>query len=511
MAPSKLPLHEALVDPKTGKVNIGSAWSNILSSASSSSNESEIQTIVSRTIATSITIIGDNAITSSNIQEASIEGINIANATIKGINIKNATITGDNIDEATIEGINIANATITGANIENATITGDNIVSGTITATQIEDASITGIKIANATITGANIELSTIVGGNIANGTIESGNIASQTIQAGNIENLTITASQIAHLTITGGADGTDSNIATHTISNDNIVAHTITALEIAAQTITANEIAANTITASQILANTITANEIEANTITAESGIIASISADTITVGSLRGINLQAGTYMTKGSYLTSDSTSGDTILHINNTTDFPASGSGQIIDTTNDRDTFTYTGTTSNTLTGCSGVLTHNNGAVVVPLIKNMVINKSINEMRFFGNRGDSTIEELASIGLLENSGDIYIGLFGSTTSSIIGLSGRSNTNYGITASSETAAGIFAYSSNGYGGLFRAVPPNGLAPIILWPSGSASAPTHDAEGGSLWVTSVGILFINTEQGNHWQKVSEQ
>jgi hypothetical protein len=60
-------------------------------------------------------------------------------------------------------------------------------------------------------------------------------------------------------------------------------------------------------------------------------------MSANKITTGSLRGINVQAGTFTTKGSYLTSAPGAGATSLDVADTTYFSSGGgSGVIIDTT-------------------------------------------------------------------------------------------------------------------------------------------------------------------------------
>lgn len=75
-------------------------------------------------------------------------------------------------------------------------------------------------------------------------------------------------------------------------------------------------------------------------------------------------------------------------------------------------------------------------------------------------------------------------------------IGVSGSSQNNIGV------------YGSGGpYGGRFTGT--NG--PVLLDPSGSSSAPSHVSAKGTLWVTSAGILYINTGGDNTWQKVGSQ
>lgn len=194
----------------------------------------------------------------------------------------------------------------------------------------------------------------------------------------------------------------------------------------------------------------------------------IGSVNADTITTGSLRGINVNSSSYTTKGSYLTVAATGGATTLNVKDTTDFPASGSGWIIDTTNDA--FTYTGKTATTLTGGSGVLAHSSGATIIPQANGMVIDSATNEMRFFGDRGDGTILELASIGKRPFGSDFAVGYFGASTmtgavSALVAESAGSSPTLvsysygagsGISGNAFSAAGVRGFSTTGQGGFF-------------------------------------------------------
>ena len=76
----------------------------------------------------------------------------------------------------------------------------------------------------------------------------------------------------------------------------------------------------------------------------------------------------------------------------------------------------------------------------------------------------------------------------------------------NYGILA--EAALGQYNYA-----GYFCVpnVTSNGGGPICIQAYSSASAPTHSADKGTLWVTSVGILYINTNGSTTWEKVGAQ
>lgn len=198
------------------------------------------------------------------------------------------------------------------------------------------------------------------------------------------------------------------------------------------------------------------------------------------------------------------------------------------------------------------------------------------SDNEIHFYGDRGDTTIEELATIGKTAVGADYAIGKFGSanltgahaiwaesndSTRAAIrvyinandgsGIDIDGNGSQGITAevrgtnantyggyfigsyqSSSTAYGIYArghYTGGttvvGHGALLVSGPYRGYgaicqntagtatnsAPIRLLPSSSSSAPSHAAEIGALWVTSTGVLYINTSGSTTWAKVGAQ
>jgi hypothetical protein len=243
---------------------------------------------------------------------------------------------------------------------------------------------------------------------------------------------------------------------------------HSLAYNKIANQQIAGFNVATNTITGGltgNLALATITAGNIVVGTITAASAIISSIDANVITVNSLRSINVQSSAFMTKGSYLTSASTNAAATVRVQNAADFPASGSAQIIGTTNDRNTFTYTSKTTNfpaspdTLNGCAGVLANNNGSTVIPVIKDMVIDDNVNEMRFFGPQtglpGGAVIE-LASIGT--NALDGSVGVFGSLAigTTLIGVIGFSNSNNGVYGSSVSSGGVVGTSTTGNGGVF-------------------------------------------------------
>lgn len=259
---------------------------------------------------------------------------------------------------------------------------------------------------------------------------------------------------------------------------------------------------------------------------------IIKELSADKIKGGGIRGINVNSASHTTRGSYLTSAASAGATTLNLHSTEDFPTSGSGWIIDSTNDRDAFSWTGKTATTLIGCSGVLAHSVEATVIPQLKNIVIDDKVNEMRFFGDQGNGVITELLSIGLFSGTQDVLMRIGGSGLSYVAIAADGTVDNYlaeffnlgdghGVVGRSGAAGyggvygqcmgadgyGVAGYSGAGYGGRFI----GGKSPLILDPSASASAPTHASAMGALWVTSTGVLYINTSGSTTWQKVGEQ
>lgn len=127
----------------------------------------------------------------------------------------------------------------------------------------------------------------------------------------------------------------------------------------------------------------------------------IGNLSADKINAGAIRGINVNAASHTTIGSYLTSAASAGATTLNVKSTADFPSSGTAFIIDSSNDHDTITYSGKTATSLTGCSGVLAHNSNATIIPRDEALVIDRATNELRVYGVVNGSTAELVASIG--------------------------------------------------------------------------------------------------------------
>jgi hypothetical protein len=85
-------------------------------------------------------------------------------------------------------------------------------------------------------------------------------------------------------------------------------------------------------------------------------------------------------------------------------------------------------------------------------------VIINESgSNEARFYGNRGDGTIELLASIGINTVGSDVVVGNFGNLNAgnSRVALLGRSYSDYGVLGFSQTATGVYGGSNGALPGL--------------------------------------------------------
>lgn len=158
--------------------------------------------------------------------------------------------------------------------------------------------------------------------------------------------------------------------------------------------------------------------------------------------------------------------------------------------------------------------------------------------NEAHFYADRGDGTVEELATIGISAVGADNVIGLFGTANSSRVAGYFRGNKSgevlsvvnassssaaralYAISASGFgvtglTSSGFGVYGQTGGGGGYGVYAENTStssgAPLVVVASISAAVPSHTAAKGSLWVTSGGVLYINTNGSTTWQKVGAQ
>lgn len=231
----------------------------------------------------------------------------------------------------------------------------------------------------------------------------------------------------------------------------DEILANVVGTEQIAPEAVGTTELAALAVTNEELADNAVVSRTIPARAVNGGHVELLSLAAEHLKVGALRGRNLQGSAHVTKGTFLTAVPAAAATTVEVDNTEDFAISGTAVIIDTANDRDQFTYTGKTETTLTGCSGVLgSHTLYATVVPLVKGMVIDANTNEMRFFGDRGDGVVEELASVGVVGASGDSVVGYFGSSGATRIGAIGRSNTNFGLEGYSTATNGVLGLSDS-------------------------------------------------------------
>lgn len=215
-------------------------------------------------------------------------------------------------------------------------------------------------------------------------------------------------------------------------------------------------------------------------------------------TTGHMKAGSIAAPYFYSAGSHLTSSVSAAATTLPLRDASDFGTSGSGFIIDSSNNKDAFSWTGKSGNSLTGCSGVLAHNANAIVIPS-QSMVISSATDEMYGYGNRGDGTLAELFSFGLNSISGDVIIINAGSDVSgfnrvairgssnSSYGLQGYSVSGYGLIASSDDSYGAAVYSDTWVAGLFAGDISG--ASIELSPVSTNSDPSHEITVGSIQV----------------------
>jgi hypothetical protein len=217
---------------------------------------------------------------------------------------------------------------------------------------------------------------------------------------------------------------------------------------------------------------------------------------------------HIYASSFATSGSFLSSAASAGATTLNLNSTATFASSGSGQLIDATNDRDAFSWTGKTATTLTGCSGVLAHPIGASVISLAtgsKAMLINYETNETRFYGNRGDGIIEELASIGITQDGGDYIVGDFGSVNSTRIAIRGRSLSHVGVQGVSTNFNGVEGTSANGIG-VQAGTASTTRGAFKIAEKSNTTDPTTGTRG-EFYVRSDGVLRFH--DGTSWKTVT--
>jgi hypothetical protein len=136
-----------------------------------------------------------------------------------------------------------------------------------------------------------------------------------------------------------------------------------------------------------------------------------------------------------------------------------------------------------------------------------------------------GDTTARDAAHEFLGQGSGSVYIdenNVSGSWPALEVIKTGNgpainsTNDTVGVidaectgTGGTNAEYGIWAKGSYGMLAVHRAEGVGG--PLNLLPSSSASAPSHSADKGTLWVTSSGVLYINTSGSTTWGKVGAQ
>jgi len=79
-------------------------------------------------------------------------------------------------------------------------------------------------------------------------------------------------------------------------------------------------------------------------------------------------------------------------------------------------------------------------------------------------------------------------------------VGVKGVATTGLGVYGTSTSGSGVFGYSLSGYGGEFNGA----KAPLRIQPSVDSTAPTHSADTGAIWVSSIGN-FYGCRGGTDW------
>lgn len=265
-------------------------------------------------------------------------------------------------------------------------------------------------------------------------------------------------------------------------------------------------------------------------------SGPLSVISNDLgdIEAGSIRGVNVNAASHTTVGSYITSATLLGDTTVFVRNTSDFSSSGGiALVIDTLNDGVGFTYTGKTSNSLTGCVGVVAHTENATIIPnQVKVMIIDALTNEMRFYGDNGFGFIDQMASIGTSNPAN--FVAQFGTAQSNRQAVYGVSFSNYGLFGESIGATGVGGHGQIGVIGISNQLDVNAIGVegtsergTGLYGSstlGNGARINGNATKGHLYMPSLGakptsvtadqLAMINGKlcytDGTNWRRVSD-
>jgi hypothetical protein len=257
------------------------------------------------------TKIASDAVTNAKIAINAIQGDVIAAGAITEQKLGVDAVTSAKIADNAITSAQIASDAVTTAKIADDAVTNaliatdavnqDSIAANSVTATQIVAGTITATEIASSAITTAKIATGAITAAKIGAGEITATQIATDTITANNIASNAITANELAANSVTSAkivaGSIVASDIASNTITANNIASNTITAAEIASNAITANELAANSVTSAKIVAGSIVASDIASNTITATQIAAGAIATDELAANAVTAAKITAGT----------------------------------------------------------------------------------------------------------------------------------------------------------------------------------------------------------------------
>jgi hypothetical protein len=336
-------------------------------------------------------------------------------------------------------------------------------ISGQLTDAQL--AAIAAAKI-TGTITSTQIGSNQILTGHLAAGSVESSDIAAGTIVAGDISAGTITATQMA--------------------------ANTLTANEINTNAITADELAANSVVAGDIATGAINASSMISGAIITNAMLAGSIAASKLSVSELSAISANMGT-LTAGTIQQSYTAPGD-----DNST--PGAGfklSSGALEAYGNSHAF-------------GGNLVSSDGNYMVSIGRTLT---ATGKTKRYPLHNATNFTENGRLELWKWETDTWVfmtGMGGVGAAASVYATDNTTGGRAFWANAYGTDGLGIESNggtSGYGGVFL----GGKGQIRLYPAASASAPTHSATKGTLWMTNNAVLYVNTDGSTTWAKVGAQ
>ncbi len=275
--------------------------------------------------------IGDQPVTTNDLQDSVVTELKIAADAVTNAKIAVNAIQGDVIAAGAITEQKLGVDAVTSAKIADNAITSAQIAADAVVTAKIADDAVTNALIATDavnqdsiaanSVTATQILAGTITASEIASNAITTAKIATGAITAGKIGANEITAAKIASNTITAN------EIASNAITANELAANSVTSAKIVANSIVASDIASNTITATQIAAGAIATDELAANAVTAAKITAGTITATQIAASTITGDKINVDTLNVKSF----DNVSSTIVSHVTAGTKFPLARDGQ------------------------------------------------------------------------------------------------------------------------------------------------------------------------------------